>query len=233
VVKTFGFDKKRIKSGECATLSWDVVNARAVSLMREIPGGGWQGVPATGSQQECPPQTTTYRLRVEGNDNGVSEYQTILEVEGAPSPAVTFNVDKRSINPGECATLSWNAQNARAVSLMREIPGGGWQGVPATGSQQECPPQTTTYRLKVEGNDNSVNEYQATLEVQAAPQPPPPPPEPPTPTHTPVPPPPPPPEPPTPTHTPVPPPPPPPPPPPEPPTPTHTPEPPPPPPPAQ
>ena len=171
-VRTFGFDKRRIKAGECATLSWEVVNARAVQLMRVIPGGQWQNVPAVGSQQECPPQTTAYRLRVEGHDNGVSEYETILEVEAAPPPPpkVTFDFDKKSIKAGECATLSWNVQNARAVQLLMP-PGGQWQDVPATGSQQECPAATETYVLKVEGNDNSVNEYQATLEVEAAPPP--------------------------------------------------------------
>jgi uncharacterized cupredoxin-like copper-binding protein len=177
----FRADRTTLSPGQCTTLRWDVDGARKIYLDL---GGGEKRVDNYGGVQVCPSQTTTYNLRVEWPDGSEEGRQVTIHIQQPTPPhpeIITFSFDKSKIKPGECATLTWKVKNASAVYLQRLIPGGQWEPVAATGSRQECPPQTTTYRLKVEGYDKSVIENEVILEVQA-------PPPPATPTHTPVPP---------------------------------------------
>ncbi len=96
------------------------------------------------------------------------------EPPAAPAARITnFNVEPRSIQTGQSATLTWAVANATDISID-----GGIGSVSANGTRQVFPTSTTTYTLSARaagGNDmRSV-----TVDVSAPPRPPPPPPPPP------------------------------------------------------
>jgi carbon monoxide dehydrogenase subunit G len=158
----FRVDSQHINLGECTIVRWDVDDAQRVYLDL---GNGEKRVDSQGSAQVCPAQTSTYNLRVQWHNGSETGHQVTVSVSGPQPPVVhNFSLDKRSVSPGECATLSWQVENASAVYLEG-------QGVPGQGSQQVCPVSDTTYTLTVQGYDNSQRDYHATLQVQQFPPP--------------------------------------------------------------
>ncbi len=87
-----------------------------------------------------------------------------------PSAGISFNVDRTNIRQGECVTFSWNTQNVKEVYFFAD--GERWQdhGVAGNASQQECPPVKTTYNLRVVKRDNTVDNRQITIYVEASTQ---------------------------------------------------------------
>jgi hypothetical protein len=59
-----------------------------------------------------------------------------------PAVSVSFTAQAERITAGECSTLRWDVEYARAVFLEG-------QGVPGHASQQVCPKQTQTFELRV------------------------------------------------------------------------------------
>jgi heat shock protein HslJ len=91
------------------------------------------------------------------------------------SPDISFWADRTNINQGECATLNWSVNNVQAVWVYPL--GEHYSRFPRTGQGNErvCPSTTTTYEMRVQMRDGSLNFRQVTISV-AAPAPPPPPP---------------------------------------------------------
>ena len=74
---SFNADRTQIQSGECVTISWNVINVQAVYYNGQGVSGDNQ------TRQECPRQTTNYTLRVVKLD-GSEETRTIqVQVSGA------------------------------------------------------------------------------------------------------------------------------------------------------
>lgn len=90
---------------------------------------------------------------------------------GAPalnSPTANLQLDRGSIQAGECATLSWQTSNASHVEVNIE----GQLFYTANDSKQVCPGVTRTYSLRASnGNDNDATRS-VTLVVNGAPIPP-------------------------------------------------------------
>jgi len=82
-------------------------------------------------------------------------------------PVIRFRADREVIQPGESAVLRWHVENVRAVYFFTE--GERWRehGVVGDGEQQVSPSQTTTYCLRVQKNDDSVEVRKRTIQVQA------------------------------------------------------------------
>lgn len=142
----------RVAAGQCSTLNWIVDNVAAVFL---IDGGVTQGVRGVDARVVCPPNTTTYILRVQRRDNSFFD-QTATVAVGPVGPAPgqpNFRADATSIAVGQCTTLRWNVDNVAAVFL---ITGNTTQGVAGNASQAVCPPQTTTYVLRVQRRDGTT-----------------------------------------------------------------------------
>ena len=86
----------------------------------------------------------------------------------APKPVTaTLSANPTSIQRGQSATLTWNTENATAVSLDGNK-------VDVSGSQTVSPTQNTTYHLSATGA-SGTQEATATITVSAPPPPPPPP----------------------------------------------------------
>jgi len=82
-----------------------------------------------------------------------------------PQPTASLTANPNNIQQGESTTLTWQTTNATDVSLE------GIGAVPANGSQQVTPSQSTTYRLTARGAGGT---QEATARVTVT-QPPPPP----------------------------------------------------------
>jgi len=85
------------------------------------------------------------------------------------APEVNFAVDRTQIAQGECVTFSWKVENVKAVYYYRE--GDRWEdhGVTGEGSQQECPPSSTAFYLRVVKPDESIDLRQVAVAVEPAP----------------------------------------------------------------
>ncbi len=83
-----------------------------------------------------------------------------------PSPTISFTVDRTTITEGECVTFSWNVQNIQAVWFYPD--GQDYTKYPTTGqgSSTQCPRTTTTYNLRVQNTDGSIEIRQITIFVE-------------------------------------------------------------------
>src|SRR5579883_277057 len=90
----------------------------------------------------------------------------------APSAARvnSFTVEPRTIERGQSATLRWSVANATDIQIDQNL-----GAVPANGSRQVFPSNTTTYTLTAR-SANGSDTRSVTIEVGAPPPPPPPPP---------------------------------------------------------
>ncbi|MDA0204334.1 MAG: OmpA family protein [Acidobacteria bacterium] len=91
----------------------------------------------------------------------------------APAPArptVTISAEPSSIERGKSATLRWSSSNATSASLNQGI-----GTVPASGSREIFPTNTTSYTIEVTGAGGNAT---ASVEVVVRAPPPPPPPPP-------------------------------------------------------
>ena len=90
-----------------------------------------------------------------------------------PKPTVSLSAEPSSIERGKSATLKWSSQNATSASLNQGI-----GAVPASGSREVFPTQSTTYQITVKGaGGESSASTRVTVRVPPPPPPPPPPPD--------------------------------------------------------
>jgi hypothetical protein len=84
-------------------------------------------------------------------------------------PGIAFTVTSNNITQGQCVTFNWSVQGVSGVWFYPL--GQPWQnyGVPGVGSQQQCPQQTTTYQLRVQFNNGTVQTQDITVFVTPAP----------------------------------------------------------------
>ena len=148
-------DRTTINNGECANISWNVVNIKEIY---------YQGQPTTGdnqTRQECPTVTTTYYLTVVENDGNVVDVPLRIYVNNPdPSPIISFWADRTSIKKGECVNIGWQVENVREVYYRKKPTVGGVQ------NRVECPKSSKTYELHVLKNDGNIEERQIRVTVQ-------------------------------------------------------------------
>lgn len=164
-----------IGAGQTTTLHWGLVgNANAAYL--QFPNGRREGIGTPGTRQVNPTQTSTYYIvGVCGNNQQL--FPIVVTVNNTPgcngAPQMNgFSANPPNIQRGQGTTLSWGpVLNAQYVQLSSQNQGG--SGVPAPGSVQVSPNQTTTYYLTAWCQSNSV-QAQVTVNVSGAPPPPPP-----------------------------------------------------------
>jgi len=158
-------DRMEITRDECVIFRWHVEGVKAVYFFPE--GDRWQdhGVVGEGEKKVCPPETTTYRLRVIKADDSVEVHEIKIHVR-PEKPVQVFSVDRMEIDRGECVTFSWRVEGVKAVYFFPE--GERWQdhGVVGAREKQVCPSETTTYLLRVIKADDSVEIHYITVHVR-------------------------------------------------------------------
>jgi len=83
-----------------------------------------------------------------------------IPVFGPPQPSYSFTATPSSIVAGQSATLKWDCDNVRQVSLDNQV-------VATHGTKTFTPTTSTTYTLRVTLNDGSVKPLAATIAVTA------------------------------------------------------------------
>ncbi len=91
------------------------------------------------------------------------------QATATPVAVISFGADRTSINRGECITLNWSVQNVQGVWVYPQ--GEPYNRFPRTGqgSEQVCPPVTTTYEMRVLLLDGSTQFRQVTINVTQPP----------------------------------------------------------------
>jgi len=91
------------------------------------------------------------------------------QATATPVAVISFGADRTSINRGECVTLNWNVQNVQGVWVYPQ--GEPYNRFPRTGqgSEQVCPPVTTTYEMRVLLRDGTIQFRQVTINVSQPP----------------------------------------------------------------
>jgi heat shock protein HslJ len=82
-----------------------------------------------------------------------------------PSAQLSFRATQTTINQGSCTTLEWSVENVQAVWVFPQ--GRPYQQYPRVGqgSEQVCPPTTTTYEMRVLLRDGTVTTQRVTVNV--------------------------------------------------------------------
>ncbi len=162
---SFDADRTNINQGECATLRWNVANVQAVWVYPQ--GQSFERFPRAGqgSEQVCPPVTTTYEMRVQRRDGGIELRQVTINVAPSAQPQISFWADSTNINQGDCTRLHWDVQNVRGVWVYPQ--GSRYTDFPRVGQDSErvCPSNTTTYEMRVLQNDGATVFNQITVNV--------------------------------------------------------------------
>ncbi len=154
-----------ITAGDCTTLNW-----QATGDFQAVYYEGYT-VNASGSQQECPPESYTYNLQVVNMDGSTTDYWASVEVTQRPTDTPTpytyssadFWAAPPYINNGECATLNWNIYGDFQAAYLEGNP------VSASGSDSECPTESYTYHLQVLEMDGSYTDYWTSVDVSDPP----------------------------------------------------------------
>jgi hypothetical protein len=142
-----------IRAGQTSTIDWQVLNAEAVSI------SGIGDVPANGTRQVNPTETTQYTLTARNRAGEVTATTTIV-VEANPRPNfTTCQVQPTSIVAGESANILWAAENAESVNIS------GIGAVAPSGTQPVSPTETTTYTITATGSENQTATCSVTLRV--------------------------------------------------------------------
>ncbi len=152
-------DSNYVTATECTAIRWDVDGVQAVYF---IDGGNVIGVGGHDARTVCPSVTTTYFLRVVQTNNASSDYPITINVSGGSGGIgyyIDFWADQREINRGDCTTLHWEVQGVQSVYLNDS-------GVVGVGSQQVCPKESKTYKLKVVLMDGSVDTRDIRIRVR-------------------------------------------------------------------
>jgi len=138
-----------VPQGQSAQLSWKTENASEVSIDQNIGR-----VEATSSIKVTPTANTTYTLTAKGPGGTPVQQSVTIAVAAVPPPPPSarppsiddFEAGQDSIQKGQSTKLIWHTEDATDVSID---PGIG--SVPARGSRQVTPSETTIYTIRAKG----------------------------------------------------------------------------------
>jgi len=150
---SFSASPESIQQGQCSTFTWSTSNVQAVYLYPQ--GEPWQnyGVPGEGSRVVCPPETTTYDLRVVKNDSSVEiRTVTVHVTPNASAPVISrFTVEPPyEITLGQCVQITWAVQGTVDTVILSRNGIVIWPNAPFSGTMQDCPAATGEYNYGIE-----------------------------------------------------------------------------------
>jgi hypothetical protein len=161
VILEFLAQPAAVQRGGSVTLRWTTQNAVSV----DIDNGAGTGLPASGTVQVTPLDTTTFTLTARGT-NGTATAQRTVTVTVPPPSVTSFGATPVSITLGQSTTLSWQTTDATSV----DIDNGAGTGLPASGTVQVSPTTTTRYALVARGPGGQANaEVTVSVAVPGAP----------------------------------------------------------------
>ncbi len=170
---SFTADASELTAGECTTFRWQVENATNVYFY--AAGEPWQlnEVATTGAQQECPPVTTTYELRILLADGTADIRQQRIDVQ--PPPIDAPQITSFAVTPdfqiivGQCLQLTWRVTGEiEQVRLLRNDVAL-WDSAPLSGGLTDCPPSGNgVYVLEATGPGGVVRAQREVTVVESS-----------------------------------------------------------------
>jgi len=130
-----------ITLGESSTLSWSVSNVTTITIDQGIGT-----VSATGTTEVSPQDSTIYTLTAKNNDGQKTQSCTV-EITLNPPTIEYFTATPESIMLDSYSTLSWSTTNATTITCSNIF-----GSLPATGTMEVSPSETTTYTLTANNN---------------------------------------------------------------------------------
>ena len=85
---------------------------------------------------------------------------------GDASAQILFTADRTTINQGRCTTIRWSVEMCRPSGSIRRPALQQFRG--RSGFEEVCPPVTTTFEMRVQMRDGSVQFRQVTISVTPA-----------------------------------------------------------------
>ena len=146
-----------ILAGDSTILSWTGIDVDTLSLNQGIGT-----VEAAGFVTVSPAETTTNTLIGRG-PGGTAEKSVTITVSH-PLPTATFTADKKSLNIGESAVITWTSAHADTVSIE---PGIGT--ISLNGTMTLTVAETTTYTLTATGPGGTTAVVQTVTVTYPAP----------------------------------------------------------------
>ena len=145
------------RTGGSVELRWDTRNAKEVV----IDGVGTFG--PTGSKQVQVTKPTAFSLTAKGEGQPASKSLSVAVAAAAPPPTIgTFEAGADTIAPGKPVKLLWDTQNTAEVSIDQGV-----GAVPARGSRNVSPTQTTSYTLTAKNADGVSISQTVRVNVEA------------------------------------------------------------------
>jgi heat shock protein HslJ/chitodextrinase len=116
---------------------------------------------------------TAYTYSLAGDQLLIPTTSGVLVYRTWPPAKIRFWADDEVIEAGQCTRLHWDVENVQAVWVYPR--GKPYEDYPATGqeSREVCPPETTTFEMRVLLADNNVEFRQVTVQVTPVELPPP------------------------------------------------------------
>ncbi len=139
-----------VQSGQFTTFSWTTTNASTISFDPEIEIEDVDPLPLSFSTSLALQSTTTYTATVTGQGGTTTGSITITVLP--PAPSITFAANPSAVVVGGNTTLTWNVQDATALSIADGsnnvvVP----SGALPSGSQAVTPAASTTYTATATG----------------------------------------------------------------------------------
>jgi outer membrane protein OmpA-like peptidoglycan-associated protein len=146
-----------IQKGQSVTLSWQVNNAKEVSIE------GIGTVQASGSRKVKPDESTSYTLTATG-EGGTQTSTVEVEITNSPLPAIFFTASPETVQKGGTVTLTWQVTNATDISIE------GIGAVKASGNRKVKVTENTSFTITAVG-EGGTQTSTAEVEVAAGPLP--------------------------------------------------------------
>jgi len=131
-----------------------VINADGVPVV-SAPGLPTDTPTATPSATPIPPTETPTATSIPSTDTPTA---TVTPTATEAIPQAELTISPTVVQGGECVNVTWNVIEVKEVYFQGE-------GVPGVGGRQECPNETTIYRLRIVNLDGSERVVDETVEV--------------------------------------------------------------------
>lgn len=161
-IKYFNASASEINPGQNVNLSWDVSNAKSISI-KDVKNY----LPAQGTLNVTPYNTTTYTLVAIGqNDKAVTKTVTVTVKQAQNNPIINyFNASNTTVSKGTMVTLSWDTKNTTGCMILTSD-GKKLDNKPSTGKVSVTPNTTRTYTLVAFNARNEKVQKEITITVK-------------------------------------------------------------------
>ncbi len=155
----FSAEPLSIIAGSTSILSWQTNNAEIVTIDKGIGS-----VDLEGALELYPSETTSYTITATGPGGSATAGVTVAVTDPSMPPQAEFSATPATIQPGQSATLNWEAINGQDAHIDNDI-----GTVALLDTRVVTPEHTTTYQLTVSGAGGSTSSS-VTIYVEGQPE---------------------------------------------------------------